>query len=218
MTLTDIHQRVLRDDELSAIFDEAEQYDPEFDYESVARVALQERLERDEDRTLAWIARRLGGLIERQDALQRQRDATLEHFRTAEEPIVRQIEGFNDAIEGVLRARRERNPEVKTLTLLGIGEWKSRKVSDGWNIDEKTTLEKLSPDEAARWVEQRPHLKTSEVRAHLDGLLTPAKQSLPADASPEEREERLRDITNAIAEQYGVEYRPERISVKGPLS
>jgi hypothetical protein len=115
-----------------------------------------------------------------------------------------------------LLARRRRNPDVKTLTLLGVGEWKSRKVGDGWDMTEKTVIEKLSPDEQARFTEQRPHLLTAELRAYLGDLILPAKRHLE-ELTDEERAERMRAVVEAIEEQYGVSYRPERISVKGPL-
>src|SRR5690606_23332501 len=53
---------------------------------------LRARLERDEDRTLAYISRRLQALIARKEPLDRQRDAMLEHYRSAAEPLVRQMQ------------------------------------------------------------------------------------------------------------------------------
>lgn len=177
---------------------------------------LRERLERDEDRTLAFISRRLQALIARKEPLDRQRDAMLEHYRAEAEPLVRQMQYLSDLVSQVLLARRERSG-VKSLTLLGIGDWKSRAVSGGWDIDERVALEKLTDDERALYVEDKPSLKKSELRAYLDSLIEPALASLAENLTPEERSERLAVITEALREQYGVTYRPERVSVKGPL-
>ena len=178
---------------------------------------LAERLQQDEDRTLAFISRRIQELLARKEPLDRQRDAMLEHYRSVSDPLRAQIQRLSEVVEATLLERRRRNPEVKSLTLLGVGEWKSRKVQDGWDIDEKAALASLTPDEKLVYVEQREHLKSAVLREHLDTLIAPAKREVNDDMSEEERDERLRFVVEAIEAQWGVQYRPERISVKGPL-
>lgn len=199
--------------EIEDLLDDALDFDGErpLAYEELAR-----RLQEDEERTLALISRRMQALIARKEPLDRQRDAMLDHYRAQAAPILSQIEYLSQVVAETLLARRRRNPEVKSLTLLGLGEWKSRKVGDGWDVDEKATLEKLNADEKAQFVEDRPHLKGKDFRAHLDSLVTPVKHGL-SDVPAEERTERMLAVIEAIEEQYGVTYRPERISVKGPL-
>lgn len=209
-----------REAELDELFDDAfgfliENADDEA--RPLAYDALIERLQRDEDRTLAFISRRIQALLARRGPLDRQRDAMLEHYNAQVRPLLAQMEYLSDVVSETLLAHRQRNPEVKTLTLLGVGEWKSRKVGDGWDIKEDETLPRLDEAERARFVEDRPHLLTKELRAHLDALLAPAKAGLTPDMPEEEQAERLRAITDALAAQYGVGYRPERISVRSPI-
>jgi hypothetical protein len=209
-----------REAELDVLLDDAlgflVEHEGEADARPMAYDSLAERLQRDEDRTLALIARRIQALIARKEPLDRQRDAMLEHYYAEAGPLLSQMQYLSTVVGETLLARRRRNPDVKTLTLLGVGEWKSRKVGDGWDMTEKTVIEKLSPDEQARFTEQRPHLLTAELRAYLGDLILPAKRHLE-ELTDEERAERMRAVVEAIEEQYGVKYRPERISVKGPL-
>ena len=176
-----------------------------------------ERLRKDEERTLALISLRIQSLLARIEPLARQREAMLEHCRSVATPLQTQIQSLSDIVSATLLERRRRNPNVKSLTLLGVGEWKSRKVGSGWDIDEKAALENLTPDERLAYAEQREHLKSAALREYLDTLIAPAKREITDDMDAEERTERLRAMVEAIEKQYGVTYRPERISVKGPL-
>ena len=175
------------------------------------------RLQQDEDRTLAFISRRIQLLLARKEPIDRQRDAMLEHYRSVADPLRAQIQRLAEVVEATLLERRRRNPDVKSLTLLGVGEWKSRKVGDGWDIDEKAALERLTPDERLIYVEQREHLKNAVLREHLDSLIAPAKIDITDAMDDDERIEQMSPFIEAIETQYGVKYRPARISVKGPL-
>jgi hypothetical protein len=206
-----------RDAELDELLDDALDMYEVKDGRPLAYASLEERLAGDEDRTLAIISRRIQALIARKEPLDRQRDAMLDHYRSEVSPILSQIDYLSALVGDTLLARRRRNPDVKTLTLLGVGEWKSRKVNDGWDINEKAALEKLTADEKLAYVEQRDHLLAPALREHLDGLIAPVKREVNEDMSEAERIERMRAVVEAIEEQYGVTYRPERISVRGPL-
>lgn len=179
--------------------------------------AFGDMLARDEQGTLLAVSRELARLTARKAESEEYVARVLEDHRAAMEPVEARIAALDGIVKDVLLSRRQRDPKVKSLSIPGFGEWKSRSVGDGWEVREADVLERLSADEEAQFVEQRPHLKTSAFREHLDGLLEPAKGTLDPALKPEERAARLAEVAAAIASPYGVAYRPERISVKGPL-
>lgn len=180
--------------------------------------AFGDMLVRDEQGTLLAVSRELARLMARRAESEEYVARVIDDHRAAMGPVSNRIAQLDGIVKDVLLSRRRRNPDVKSLSIPGFGEdigfTDLPPVADAAAFP---LLERLGADEWATFVEERPHLKTASFRAHLDALLSPAKAGLDKALTPEERAQRLADVAAAIGGPLGVTYRPERISVKGPV-
>lgn len=120
-----------------------------------------------EDRMAFGMGRRLQAIEQQRAAIERQKRTLVGQLDAALERLNKQAHFLNDAVNGIVLARRERG-DGNTLELPGVGTWASRKVAAVPRIDdEDAVLAALEGDLRAQFVTEVPKLDRRGIVAHV---------------------------------------------------